>query len=64
MEHSLSFPNVVLLGILNNGTAIEWGVLGARGLNPSAINYKPHINSRIVQGGRPGTGARMGQGDN
>ena len=37
----------------------EWGDLGARALVPSAITYKPKINSRTVQGER--TGAVQGR---
>ena len=35
------------------------GALGARALVPSAITYKPKINSRTVQGKRTGAGARQ-----
>ena len=38
--------------------AKEWGALGSRALVPSAIIYKPKINSRTVHGERTGAGAR------
>ena len=38
------------------------GALGARALVPSAITYKPKINSRTVQGESTGAGARQESG--
>ena len=43
----------------NYDAAKEWGALGARSLVPSAITYKPKINSRAVQGERTGAGAQQ-----
>ena len=43
----------------HNDTAKEWGALGFRALVPSAIAYKPKINSRTVQGERTGARARQ-----
>ena len=43
--------------------AKEWEALGARGLTLYIISYEPQINSRTVQGERPGTGARDGERD-
>ena len=63
VEHALSCPNGGLFLICHNDAEREWGELGTRGLTTSAISYKPHINSRMVQGGRPVSGVRMGQGD-
>ena len=39
------------------------GTLGARAMVPSAITYKPKINSRTVQGERTGAGARQEEGE-
>ena len=41
----------------HDDTAKEWGALGAQALVPSAITYKPKINSRTVQGERTGSKA-------
>ena len=43
--------------------AKEWGALGSRALVPSAIIYKPKINSRTVQGERIGEKARQEVGE-
>ena len=59
IDHALSCPKGGLVLAQNDATAKEWGVLGARTLVPSAITYKPKINSRTVQGERTGSGARQ-----
>ena len=41
----------------------EWGSLGAQTLIPSAITYKPKINSRTVQGEITEAGARQEGGE-
>ena len=38
-------------------STLELSALGARALVPSAITYKPKINSRTLQGERTGAGA-------
>ena len=43
--------------------AMEWGALGSHSLVPSAITYKPKINSKTVQGQRTGAGARHEGGE-
>ena len=40
----------------------EWETIGSWVLVPSAINYKPKINSRTVQVERTGAGAQQGGG--
>ena len=59
IEHALSCPKGGLVLARNVDTAKEWGALGSRALIPSAITYKPKINSRTVQGERTGAGARQ-----
>ena len=59
IEHSLSFPKGGLVLAQDDDAAKEWGDIGARVLVPSAITYEPKINSRTVQGGRTGIGARQ-----
>ena len=55
IEHAISFPKGGLVLARHDDAAKEWGALGARALIPSAITYKPKINSSTVQGGRTGT---------
>ena len=57
IEHALSYPKGGLVLVQNDEAAKEWGALGSRALIPSAITYKPKINSRTVQGERTGAGA-------
>ena len=57
ITHALSCPNGGLVLAQHYEAAKEWGSLGARALLPSAIIYKPKINSRTVQGDRTGSGA-------
>ena len=59
LEHSLSCPKGGLVLARHDDAAKEWGALGYRSLVPSAITYKPKINSRIVQGDSTGAGARQ-----
>ena len=54
IEHALSFPKGSLVFVQNDDAKKEWSNLGSRSLVPSAINYEPKINSRIVQGERTG----------
>ena len=58
IEHTLSFPNDGLVLEWHACAAKGWGALGARDVVPSAMTYKPKINSRTVQGERTGEGAR------
>ena len=50
IEHALSCLKGGLVLARYDVAANEWGSLGARALVPSAITYKPKINSRIVKG--------------
>ena len=50
IEHTLSFPKGGLVLERHDDATEEWGALVARALVPSAITYKPKINSRKVQG--------------
>ena len=59
IEHALSFPKGGLVLARHDDAAKEWGALGYRDLVPSAITYEPKINSRTLQGGRTGAGARQ-----
>ena len=59
INHSLSCPKGGIVMARHNDSANEWGALGSRALVPSAITYKPKINSRTVKGER--TGARERQ---
>ena len=59
IEHAISCPKVVLDLARNNGAEKELGDIGAWDLFPSAITYKPKINSRKVQGGGTEAGARQ-----
>ena len=56
IDHDLSFPNSGLVLAHHNVAPKEWGTLGARSLVPSAITYKPKINSRTVHQGRSTAG--------
>ena len=62
IEHSLSCPKGGLVLARHDDAAKEWGALGSRDLVPSAITYKPKINSRTVHGENTGTGARQESG--
>ena len=57
VEHDLSCPIGGLVLVLHINSEIEWGALGARGLNPFDISYEPHMNSRTVQGERTRAGS-------
>ena len=59
IEHALSCPKGGIVLAQHDDAAKEWGALGARPLVPSAITYKPTMNSRPVQGERTGAGARQ-----
>ena len=59
IENALSCPNGGLVLAWHDEAAKEWGTLKSRALIPSAINYEPKINSRIVQGNRTGDGAQQ-----
>ena len=54
IEHALSCPKGGLFLARHDDATKNWGALGARALVPSAITYKPKINSRTVQGERTG----------
>ena len=54
IERALSFPRGGIFLVGHDDAAKEWGAIGDRSLVPSAITYKPKINSRTVQGGGPG----------
>ena len=58
IEHSLSCPKGGLVLAHHDDTAKEWGALGAWDFFPSAITYKPKINSKTVQGERTWAGAQ------
>ena len=58
IDHALSCPKGVLVLAWNDDDAKEWGALGSRDLIPSAITYKPKIDSRTVSGERTGDGVR------
>ena len=62
IEHALSYPKGGLVLSRNDGAAKEWGALGSRTLVPSAITYKPKINSRTVQGESTGAGSLQESG--
>ena len=51
IERALSCSRGGLFLVRHGDATKEWGALGDRSLVPSAINYKPKINSRTVQGG-------------
>ena len=52
IENAISCPKGGLVMAPHDEVAEEWVALGDRSLIPSAIFYKPKINSRTVQGGR------------
>ena len=64
-KRALSCPKGGLVIAQHNDAAKEWDALGSRALVPSAITYKPKINSRTVQGERTGAGAwqEVGEAD-
>ena len=66
IEHALSCPKGGLVLARYDDAAKEWGAIRARALVPSAITYKPKINSRTVQGERTRVGAQqeVGEADN
>ena len=57
IEQALSCPKGGLILAQHDAATKDWGALGARALFPSAITYKPKINSRTVQGERTRAGA-------
>ena len=61
--HALSCPQGGLVLIRHNDYAKDWGAMGYQGLTTSAISYKPHINSSMVQGERTRTGAQKTEGE-
>ena len=63
IEHTLSCPKGGLVLAWHSDAAKKWSALGHRALVPSAITYKPKINSRTVQGERTGAGARQEGGE-
>ena len=63
IDHALKFPKGWLVLVRHDNAAKEWGALEARALVPSAITYKPKINSRTVQGKRTGDGTRQEGGE-
>ena len=54
IENALSYQNSGLVLALHDDAAKEWAAFGSQALIPSAITYKPKINSRTVQGERTG----------
>ena len=62
IEHTLSCPKVDLIMVRHYDNAKEWVALVSRSLVPSAITYKPKINSRTVQGEKTRAGARQDGG--
>ena len=59
IDHVLPCPNGGLVLERHDENAKEWVALGTRALVPSAITYKPKINSRTVQGERTGPGVQQ-----
>ena len=62
IDISTSYPKCGLVLARYNDAAKEWGALGDHALVPSAITYKPKINSRTVQVEWTGAGARQENG--
>ena len=62
IKHALSCPKGGLVLERHEDAAKEWGDLGAWNLIPSAISYKPKINSGTEQGERTGAGAQQDSG--
>ena len=62
IENALSFPKGGLVMAWHDDDSREWGALGSWALVPSAITYKPKINSRTVQGERTGSGVQQDGG--
>ena len=48
IDHVLLFPNGGLVLARNGDDVKEWGTLGSGYQTPSAISYKPQINSTTV----------------
>ena len=63
IEHVLSCLKGGLILARHDDAAKEWGALGSWDLVPSAITYKPKINSRTVQGERTGAEVRHEGGE-
>ena len=65
IEHAVSCPKDSLVLARHDDAAKKWSALVSRALVPSAINYKPKINSGTVQVKRNGAGSRKegGQAD-
>ena len=63
IEHDLSCPKMGLVLARHDDAKKKWGDLGAQALVPSAITYKPKINSRTVQWERTGSRARQEGGE-
>ena len=60
--HALPCPKGRDVLVQRGSVAKEWGELRVKGLTPSGIYYKPLVNSKIVQGERPGAGAWIVEG--
>ena len=52
-------PQMGIVLVRHNNAAKEWGALLVWAINPSAISYKPKINSWKFQGERNKSGARV-----
>ena len=63
VPHALSCPKGGLILARYNDAAKEWGALSALAMNPSAISYKPKINSRTVQGDMNGSRSKVATGE-
>ena len=63
IDHALSCLEGGLVLARHDDATKDWGALGARALIPSAITYKPKINTRNVQGEKTGAGARQEGGE-
>ena len=62
-DHAMYCQKGGLVLIRHDNAAKEWGALGPQGLTPSNMYYEPCINIRMVQGERPGAGAKMTEGE-